>query len=362
MAGKFLPPHPGHSLVIEAALAECESVDVVVCDRPGEWPPASERARWLEALHPRVTVHVVDDICAWHGDEPCPPRCSPAWAEHLRGLGLGPWTHVHGSEGYVTGFAAALGAAPRPVDPERRRVPLSGSAVRANLDRHWHELAPVVRAGLIRRVVVLGAESSGTTTLAQDLGERLGAAVVPEYGREFSARRAVECGSIWDVTWSPEDFTHIAAEQERLEKTTLERWANVPDGCGATDRGGPFLMCDTDTLATAVWHRRYLGDRAPALLKRSRARPPLLYVLTSPRGVAFHQDGLRDGEAIREAMTEWFREALAGQRAPWIEVGGGRERRVEDVCDWLAAHAGAAVRTAPSHRLGPGGTTHRGPR
>lgn len=346
VAGKFLPPHPGHSLVIDSALTECSAVDVIVCDRPGERPPATERAEWLRILHPTATVHVVADICAWHGDEACRPECSPAWADHLRASGLGPWTHVHGSEDYIEGFAASLGAVPRLVDPERRRLAVCGSAIRADLGGHWLTLAPVVRAGLARRVVVVGAESTGTTTLARDLGARLGFGVVPEYGRTFSAARAAACGSIFDVVWSPADFLHVARHQERLEHETLHDWSTESSTPGPLELGAPLLVCDTDVLATAVWHRRYIGHPAPALLDQAAARPPLLYVLTSPKGVGFHQDGLRDGEALRDAMTGWFREALESQASPSIEVTGTRTERVSAVCRWLATNAGPALATS----------------
>jgi hypothetical protein len=60
-------------------------------------------------------------------------------------------------------------------------------------------------------------------------------------------------------------------------------------------------------------------------------------VLTSPAGVAFEQDGWRDGEHLRHEMHDWFRAALEAQAAPWIEVQGTRLARVQQVLDELAA-------------------------
>lgn len=70
---------------------------------------------------------------------------------------------------------------------------------------------------------------------------------------------------------------------------------------------------------TTDWRRR----------RRPEAGRPDRYVLTSPEGVPFEQDGLRDGEHLREWMTERFREVLDESGVEWIEVGGGREERVE---------------------------------
>lgn len=172
----------------------------------------------------------------------------------------------------------------------------------------------------MERVVVLGSESTGSTTLAQDLAARLGVPWVPEFLREYADRKAAEAGSIWDIEWVPEDFDAVAEGQLALE------------AAAATDG---LLVCDNDVLAVAVWHLRYLGEPAPHLL--ARVVPPRLYVLTTPGGVPFVQDGLRDGEHVREPMTDWFREALAAQPAPWIEVTGDPGERVDAVLARLTA-------------------------
>jgi NadR type nicotinamide-nucleotide adenylyltransferase len=344
---KFLPLHAGHQHVIATAVDAGGTTDVVVCDRPGERPDATRRAGWIRTLFPDVTIHVIDDICAWHGDDDCPPACSPAWAAHLAAHGLGPWTHVRGSESYVRPFADALDAQPVLVDADRHRHPVSGRAIRDDLGRHWDGLDPVVRAGLVRRVVVVGAESTGTTTLARDLAGHLGVPWVPEYGRTYSEERAAAAGSIFDVEWRTADFDHIAGAQEQLEDATIERWIQDAEASRPRRPWDPVLICDTDVLATAVWHRRYVGEPAPHLEDRARDRPPLLYVLTSPDGVPFEQDGLRDGEHVRHDMTGWFREALAAQGTPWIEVVSSRSQRIDTVTTWLDAYAGPAVHTSP---------------
>ncbi len=92
----------------------------------------------------------------------------------------------------------------------------------------------------------------------------------------------------------------------------------------------PWLVADTDPLATTVWHERYVGTRSPAVEGLARSRPPHLYVLTSD-DVPFVQDGLRDGEHLRPWMTGRFREVLAGQDAPWLEVRGSVPERLDAV-------------------------------
>ncbi len=189
-------------------------------------------------------------------------------------------------------------------------------------DRH-----EIPRVESVRRIVILGAESTGTTTLARQLADRLSVPWVPEFLRRYAEERADEAGTIWDVVWTSADFDRVAAGQDALEHAVISAWVSDPQR-PRPGAQGPLVICDTDALATALWARRYLGAPAPRFLQQAAARPPALYLLTSPEGVDFHQDGLRDGEHIRGEMTDWFRTALRDQQVPWTELTGDQPTRV----------------------------------
>jgi nicotinamide riboside kinase len=92
--------------------------------------------------------------------------------------------------------------------------------------------------------------------------------------------------------------------------------------------GGPVTLCDTDALATCVWHERYRRQPSAAVAQMAAALPPrALYILTDPTGVPFEDDGLRDGEAHRPWMTERFRQLLEAQSAVWLLVHGSPAER-----------------------------------
>lgn len=163
--GKFLPPHRGHSYLIERAGAEADRVVVIVCARTDDLVPADVRAAMLAELHPGARVTVTpDDIPDDRGE-----ATSKAWAERtLDLLGAAPDV-VCSSEEYGPRYARFLGARHVSVDPGRQRYPISGTAVRADPWGTADFLAPTVKAWFVRRVCVVGAESTGTTTLARDL-------------------------------------------------------------------------------------------------------------------------------------------------------------------------------------------------
>jgi NadR type nicotinamide-nucleotide adenylyltransferase len=300
--GKFLPPHRGHRFLIETALSRCERVVVIICGKPQDPIPAELRESWLREMVPAATVMLIDD----RYDE----NDSRIWAENtLQWLGRAP-DAVFTSEDYGDRYAALMGSRHVLVDRERVRIPCSGTAVRNDPWAMEEYLDPPVRAWFVKRIVILGAESTGTTTLAMDLAAALGTTWVAEYGREYSAAKQAEGDEIWR---SPE-FVEIGNEQTRRE--------NI-----ATREARRFLICDTNAFATVLWHRRYMGGNDADVTAIGAACHADLYLLTGDE-IPFVQDGLRDGEHLRHDMHGWFEDALANQSVPWQLLRGAREERL----------------------------------
>ncbi|WP_411878745.1 AAA family ATPase [Polaromonas sp. YR568] len=336
--GKFYPPHRGHEYLIRTAARHCRSVTVGVLGSSVESISIARRVAWLRDIfsterHVRI-VGELDDV-------PVDYNSPAAWASHVAIMrkAVQAADHEYGkapavdavftSEHYGGELARHFGAAHVCLDNARTLYPVSGTAARAHPVSQWDLLPPAVRAGLALRVVVLGAESTGTTTLARDLADALrrrggtwaGTAWVAEYGREHSlnllalARAFKPDATAADISWQSADFTVIAAEQCRQEEE-------------AARHGSPVLVCDTDAFATCIWHERYMGQPSPQVARLAAAMPPrALYLLTSDTGVPFEDDGLRDGEHLRGWMTERFRAVLREQGVPWLEVEGSPDAR-----------------------------------
>lgn len=324
VVGKFYPPHAGHHHLIDSALAACERLSVVVAPSRRESIPLDPRCDWLREIHPSAEIIGVYDDIPVDYDDPA------VWSAHCAvfrdAIGGRVVDAVFTSEGYGDELARRFAAVHVCVDPARVRRSVSGTAIRRDPVAHWDELAPPVRAWFTRRVIVVGAESTGTTTVASSLAEafRSRGGVwsrtrwVPEFGRELTRRKLVALrrnqpdASVFDVEWARVDFVDVATEQNAAEDA-------------AARLGSPVLVGDTDAFATGVWEERYLGDTSPEV--RALARRPDLYLLTDVAGVPFVDDGLRDGEHVRESMTERFRDVLRGTGVPVIELTGDRERR-----------------------------------
>ena len=165
-------------------------------------------------------------------------------------------------------------------------------------------------------MVLVGAESTGKTTLTQLLADRFRTCWVPEYGREHWERK-VQGLSMNDPppSWSHDEFIHIATEQQRRENQ-LSRTANK------------VLLCDTNAFATGTWYERYYGKRAEPVDAIGRNDKVNLYLLTAPN-VPFIQDGFRDGEKIRPWMHQRFHEQLTSGSIPWQLLEGDYAQRLE---------------------------------
>ena len=323
--GKFYPFHRGHRLLVETALAHAAEVTVIVCDQDGKRIPARLRESWIRELAPAVRTIVAPEDHLADDD-------SKGWAEYtVKLLGSAP-DAVFTSEDYGDKYAEFMGATHVLVDKERLRLPVSGTQVRENPYVNWEWLDPPVRAYFAKRVAVVGAESTGTTTLALALAEHYRTAWVPEYGRTYWEGKMRAPGA---ADWRTEEFVHIASVQNEME----DRLARTADR---------LLVCDTDSFATTLWHERYLGSLAPEVARLAAGREYSHYFLTGDE-IPFVQDGTRDGEHVRHRMHQRFLEELRRQGQDYTLLSGSREERLHAavaVCDRLLADPSWPARAA----------------
>jgi HTH-type transcriptional repressor of NAD biosynthesis genes len=331
--GKFYPPHLGHHHLVRTAAAASARTTVAVLASSVESIPLESRVSWMAEEHrddPGVVV--LGDV----DEHPTDYESDSIWEAHVaifrsvlarRAILDGDPSQaavdaVFTSEQYGEELAARLGAKHVLVDLSRSTHAVSATAVRADPMNRWHDLAAPTRAGLAARIVVVGAESTGTTTLSRALADHYGAAWVPEYGRihteqKLTAARAFAPGAgVNDLVWTVGDFVDIARRQAHAEDV-------------AARTSGPVLVCDNDPWAATVWGERYLGRPYPQISTSVGDRAPALYLLTDHRDVPFEQDGWRDGEHIREWMTGLFQQRLDGRGVPWVLLTGSRQNRLD---------------------------------
>lgn len=152
------------------------------------------------------------------------------------------------------------------------------------------------------RVVLTGSESTGKSTLATGLAAHYGVECVPEFVREYAARKNGPIGM--------EDHDAIGRGQIALEEHYIAR-----------ARG--LVVQDTDLLSTVVYCEHYWGHCPPWIVAAARERRPDLYLLCEI-DLPWIEDGIRDRGHMREEMQALFRAAVqrSGARFAGIEGDG----------------------------------------
>ena len=164
-------------------------------------------------------------------------------------------------------------------------------------------------AAPVKRVCLLGAESTGKTTLADDLAGRLGTLVNPEYGRPYT-----EVGRDRDAPWTSAEFAHIARIHCWYEDFLA----------GYAHR---VLFCDTDAFTTAVFHEVYLG-RARDRRSTTSSRATYDLFVVCGLDVPWRGDGIREFEVQRRWMHDRYVERARASGRPVAARRGRREARL----------------------------------
>jgi len=166
-----------------------------------------------------------------------------------------------------------------------------------------------MRAHFVKRVGIIGSESSGTTTLA-----RASPSIIRRCGYQSSGASTRKGGSTRTRRGEPTS-SRSSPSSRRGWKDVLARVANK------------VLICDTDPFATAIWHERYSGSASNAVREIADQRRYALYVVTDV-AISFVQDGIRDGESFRNWMQGRFVDELSKKSAPMLPVSGAHEERL----------------------------------
>jgi HTH-type transcriptional regulator, transcriptional repressor of NAD biosynthesis genes len=337
VVGKFSPLHRGHELLIREAFSRCREVVIISYAKPEPAGCGAERReQWLKELFPDALRLVVSDakLRKWGGSAEGFGEIPPDDAEeslHRRFVGflcrriLGVTVDaVFTSEDYGDGFARELTRYFRKeipdtpevkhilVDRERIRIPVSGTQIRSSVHGNRQWLSPQVYTSFIRRICLLGGESSGKSTLAAALADHLETRHVPEYGRELWEQR----GGALRI----EDMRTIAAVQVAREEA-------------AARKSYRYLFCDTSPLTTLLY-TRHLFQRNDRVVEELAERPYDLTVLCEP-DFRFVQDGTRQDASFRNYQHAWYVEELTRRGTAWVKAGGSIRQRVAAVTSFL---------------------------
>jgi len=280
--------------------------------------PAQKRANWITALYPNVhDVVTVPDPLEGDYKEHDDPKYAQVYADQL--AFLGPFTHIFSSESYGVPFAEAFsrhGYIPQhiTVDSARNLMPISGTQFREDMYQYRAYVDPLVYRSLIQKVVFVGTESTGKSTLAHLMAERMDTLNTSEYGRT----RWEDLKS-WGIEPAFHDLWEIGKTQYEQEQA-------------AALHSNRFLFCDTNAWTTMMWSLMYHDVADARLIDLAwRTKDEYIWILCK-NDFGWVDDGsreLKNGKA--EAFQAKLHNNLIAWNIPFSVIKGDLEHRISSV-------------------------------
>ena len=160
------------------------------------------------------------------------------------------------------------------------------------------------------KVVLFGPESTGKTTLSNQLAHHYNTVWTPEYAREYLQHKWDNEHKICEKC----DLLPIAERQIKLENELAKKANKV-------------LICDTDLLETKVYSEEYFQGFVDPILNRAAINNSYdMYFLTYI-DTPWEPDALRDRPEQRLEMFQAFENALKKYKRPYILLKGNKETR-----------------------------------
>jgi len=159
-----------------------------------------------------------------------------------------------------------------------------------------------------KRILILGPESTGKSTLAAALAAYFQEPWVPEVAREYLEKL--------DRPYAYDDLLQIGKQQMRTEDELAMQAKH-------------FLFCDTDLRVIQVWSQHRYGEVDPWVLEESARRTYDLILSCAP-DLPWQADPLREHPDLemRQQFFEIYKQLSQASGFPWILISGDTAQRL----------------------------------
>jgi HTH-type transcriptional regulator, transcriptional repressor of NAD biosynthesis genes len=272
--GRFEPPHKGHLHLIDSAAKQCDILHVMVCYKDGDEIPGKfryESLRYIYDKNPNIIVHdILHDYPNYPNEANSKDEFYDIWVTEVYNHVPKP-DYVFTSTDYGDEFAEYLGVKHILIGSKfdetgvaRDVVPVSGTDIRKSCFDHWDFIPDIVKPYFIKKVVLIGPESSGKTTMAKLLSKHFDTQMVPEYARRYWEE--INAYKKSKEIFTSYNLSHIAVGQMHLEDEL------IPES-------NKIAICDTDILLTKTWCDLYFGYSPKWMIDETYRRHGDIYLL-----------------------------------------------------------------------------------
>ena len=169
-------------------------------------------------------------------------------------------------------------------------------------------------SNVLQKVVVLGPESTGKSTLCEQLANHYNTLNCPEYARQFLSENGVK--------YNYTDLLTIAKGQLTLEDNFTQQ---------ALENKKNKLVIDTDMYVMKVWCEYVFNNCHTYILDEIHKREYDLYLLCDI-DLEWTPDEMREypDEKPRQELFAIYKDILINQNTPWGIVSGAGDQRTQN--------------------------------
>jgi len=161
----------------------------------------------------------------------------------------------------------------------------------------------------MKKIVIIGPESTGKSTLCEQLAAHYNTVWCPEFAREYLVQNG--------TNYSYDDLLKIAMGQLQLEDNML------------LNANGYFFI-DTDMYVMKVWCEVVFQDCHTWILKQAAARSYDLYLLCNV-DLPWVEDELREYPdlAMRQRLYKMYKDIMVNSGTRWVDISGSYSERLQ---------------------------------
>ena len=254
--GRFLPLHNGSLTLCRVAETLSKKLVIIIRNAKTDPIPIQLRIDWLKQTFPAATIRLISEESMLSDCQKIKLVLSNVSKELLA-----PEFHIYSSDNSAAKLATFLKIEFTILDPNRLAQDIRSKNLLTNPQSQWFDMPFNVRLPLIRRVVLIGPESVGKSTLAEKIKSAFSPQpFLPEYGRPYEIFR--DPGPYHDNEFETIANVHAAHREALLPSS------------------GPIFIEDTDELTTAVWAEMLIRKQLPNI--ENKIKLPYLYLLMDP--------------------------------------------------------------------------------
>jgi NadR type nicotinamide-nucleotide adenylyltransferase len=184
---------------------------------------------------------------------------------------------------------------------------------------------------MLKKIVIIGPESTGKTTLCAKLADYYKTNWVSEYAREYLLANGT------DYTF--ENLLDVAKGQIKGEELVTQRQLlDLQNATAGNEKHQNLVFIDTDMYVMKVWCEFVFDKCHHWILNKIVERKYDLYLLCNV-DLPWVKDELREYPDLisRKKLYHHYKDIMVNQQVPWIDISGDYEERLQKAINGVKA-------------------------